>query len=214
MWFGAGGGQIWHTGGWKVGFTAQPNKHGPPHWQQSNSTAMELPFGTEFNSCQWGGPYSGNIWKTPPFGGSVAPLWETSMRNLEQICEVEKENACLLENAQAEGIEEWLERLLAPGHTTAGPPTFFQASHGLTQSCIHVQTEVIGLWAYWSQSFCCGPQGQAMRVFLETYLVAIRESATANCWLVISDAHCLQEEFWLPILLTVFRVNVPYPCLS
>jgi hypothetical protein len=36
--------------------------------------------------------------------------------------------------------------------------------HGRLDIIIHAQTEVVELWAYWSQSVCRGPQGQAFRV--------------------------------------------------
>ena len=36
--------------------------------------------------------------------------------------------------------------------------------HGRLDTILHIQTKVVELWAYWSQSVCHGPQGQAFKV--------------------------------------------------
>ena len=74
MWFGAGGGQIWHTGGWKVGFTPQPIKHGPPHWQQSNSTAMGSCYHSELSLIVANEGVQEHMKNTPIWGVSRPPL--------------------------------------------------------------------------------------------------------------------------------------------
>ena len=61
--------------------------------------------------------------------------------------------------------------------------------------------KVVELWAYWSQSVCRWPQGQTSRVrFGHLSPIATLESATAKRLLIISGAHCLHKELWLPIL--------------
>jgi hypothetical protein len=52
----------------------------------------------------------------------------------------------------------------APGLLTAGPPTH-SFSHGRLDTILHVQTKVVELWVYWSQSVCRGSEGQTIKVW-------------------------------------------------
>jgi len=67
-------GEIWQNGGEKWSSCRGQLGMGP-HICNSQTQLLRVPFGAKFDCCKRGGPYPGNILKTPPFGGSVASLW-------------------------------------------------------------------------------------------------------------------------------------------